>query len=72
MKMEGYIRAIAGLFILVSLGLGHWISPLLVPVHRFCGAEPAAVCIHRAVPHGSHPGKSVQNSKNLNNAAIIF
>jgi hypothetical protein len=27
MKMEQYIRAIAGLFILASLALGHWVSP---------------------------------------------
>lgn len=27
MKMEQYIRAIAGLFILGTLALGHWVSP---------------------------------------------
>ncbi|HKJ97780.1 MAG TPA: DUF2892 domain-containing protein [Desulfotignum sp.] len=37
MKMEGYIRAIAGLFILVSLGLGHWISPYWYLFTAFVG-----------------------------------
>jgi len=37
MKMENYIRAIAGLFILVSLALGHWISPYWFLFTAFVG-----------------------------------
>lgn len=37
MKMENYIRAIAGLLILVSLGLGHWVSPYWFLFTAFVG-----------------------------------
>ncbi|MCA1792748.1 MAG: DUF2892 domain-containing protein [Desulfotignum sp.] len=36
-KMEQYIRAIAGLFILLSLGLGHWVSPYWYLFTAFVG-----------------------------------
>jgi hypothetical protein len=35
--MEQYIRAIAGLFILLSLGLGHWVSPYWYLFTAFVG-----------------------------------
>ncbi|MFO7912227.1 MAG: DUF2892 domain-containing protein [Desulfotignum sp.] len=37
MKMEDYIRAIAGLFILASLALGHWVSPYWYLFTAFVG-----------------------------------
>ncbi len=37
MKMEQYIRAIAGLFILLSLALGHWVSPYWYLFTAFVG-----------------------------------
>ena len=37
MKMEDYIRAIAGLLILLSLGLGHWVSPYWFLFTAFVG-----------------------------------
>ncbi len=39
MKMEQYIRAIAGMFILVSLALGHWVSPYWYLFTAFVGAN---------------------------------
>ncbi len=37
MKMESYIRAIAGAFILVSLALGHLVSPYWYLFTAFVG-----------------------------------
>jgi hypothetical protein len=37
MKMEQYIRAIAGLFILITLALGHWVSPYWYLFTAFVG-----------------------------------
>jgi hypothetical protein len=37
MKMEQYIRAIAGVFIMVSLLLGHFVSPLWYFFTAFVG-----------------------------------
>lgn len=37
MKMESYIRAIAGSFILVSLALGHLVSPYFYLFTAFVG-----------------------------------
>lgn len=37
MRMEQYIRAIAGLFILGSLALGHWVSPYWYLFTAFVG-----------------------------------
>ena len=37
MKMEQYIRAIAGIFILISLALGHWVSPYWYLFTAFVG-----------------------------------
>ncbi len=37
MKMENYIRAIAGTFILVSLALGHLVSPYWYLFTAFVG-----------------------------------
>jgi len=37
MKMEQYIRAIAGLFILFTLALGHWVSPYWYLFTAFVG-----------------------------------
>ena len=39
MKMEQYIRAIAGLFILVTLALGHWVSPYWYLFTAFVGVN---------------------------------
>ncbi|MCF8091381.1 MAG: DUF2892 domain-containing protein [Desulfotignum sp.] len=37
MKMEQYIRAIAGLFILTSMALGYWVSPYFYLFTAFVG-----------------------------------
>ncbi len=39
MKMEQYIRAIAGGFILISLALAHWVSPNWLWFTAFVGAN---------------------------------
>ncbi len=39
MKMEQYIRAIAGTFILLSLALGHFVSPYWYWFTAFVGAN---------------------------------
>jgi hypothetical protein len=39
MKMEQYIRAIAGTFILISLALGHWVNPYWYLFTAFVGAN---------------------------------
>ncbi len=37
MNMEQYIRAIAGSFVLISLALGHWITPYAYLFTAFVG-----------------------------------
>ena len=39
MKMEHYIRAIAGSFILISLALGHFVSPYWYLFTAFVGVN---------------------------------
>ena len=39
MSMERYIRLIAGTFVLVSLALGHWVSPWFYLFTAFVGAN---------------------------------
>lgn len=39
MRMEQYIRAIAGTFILASLALGYWVSPYWYLFTAFVGAN---------------------------------
>ena len=37
MKLNDYLRAIAGFFILVSVGLGHWVHPSFYLFTAFVG-----------------------------------
>lgn len=39
MSLENTIRAIAGTFVLVSLALGHWVSPYWYLFTTFVGAN---------------------------------
>jgi hypothetical protein len=39
MSMERYIRVIAGLFVLISLALAHWVSPYWLWFTAFVGAN---------------------------------
>ena len=39
MTIERYIRIIAGLFILISLALAHWVSPYWLWFTAFVGAN---------------------------------
>jgi hypothetical protein len=39
MTLERYIRLIAGSFVLLSLGLGHWVSPYWYLFTAFVGAN---------------------------------
>jgi hypothetical protein len=39
MKIEAWIRAIAGTFVLVSLALGHWVHPGFYLFTAFVGAN---------------------------------
>lgn len=39
MTMERYIRMIAGMFILISLALAHWVSPYWLWFTAFVGAN---------------------------------
>ena len=39
MSMERWIRVIAGTFVLVSLSLGHWVSPYWFLFTAFVGAN---------------------------------
>jgi Inner membrane protein YgaP-like, transmembrane domain len=39
MTLERYIRLIAGSFVLVSLALGHWVSPYWYLFTAFVGAN---------------------------------
>jgi Inner membrane protein YgaP-like, transmembrane domain len=39
MRMEQYIRAIAGTFVLASLALGYWVSPWFFLFTAFVGAN---------------------------------
>jgi len=39
MKMEQWIRLIAGSFVLVSLGLAHWVNPNWLWFTAFVGAN---------------------------------
>lgn len=39
MRMEDYIRAIAGTFVLVSLALGHFVTPYAYLFTAFVGAN---------------------------------
>ena len=40
MTIERYLRLIAGFFVMLSLALGYWVQPGMVPVHRLRGPEP--------------------------------
>ena len=39
MRMEDYIRAIAGTFVLVSLAIGHYVTPYAYLFTAFVGAN---------------------------------
>ncbi len=43
----------AGIVVLLTLALGHWVPPL-VPADRLCRPEPAAVRLHQMVPGHDH------------------
>ncbi len=55
MTLERYLRLIAGAFVLVSLALGYWVSPLLVSIHGFRGLEPIPIRLYELVSDDDIP-----------------
>ena len=60
MSVERIVLAVAGLMILLSLGLGVPGSPIF---HNENWRQPAAVGVHRLLPHGDHPEKAWQETR---------
>ncbi len=54
------IRRMAGIFVLVSLALGYWVSPWFFLVDGVHGPEPPAVELHQVVPGGEGAGEGVR------------
>ncbi len=64
MKLERYIRIIAGTFILASLAWNLGESQLVL-VHRFRRRQSLAIRLHQVVPDGRHPAKNRRRGKSI-------
>ena len=49
MTVERGLRLMAGTFVLLSLGLGYWVSPYWYLVHGICRTEPLTIGLHQLV-----------------------
>lgn len=54
MTVERTLRLIAGSFILLSLALGHYVSPYWY-LHGFCRPESVSIRINELVPYDDLP-----------------